>query len=98
MANVLTVSAVAAQFDVSRRMIYRAIAAGELRAFRLGKLLRIKREDADAWFEKHCTLPVAGNSDDSRDAGSAQHGMSRASVRAIVSMPRRARREAKRAP
>lgn len=87
---ILTVPGVAALFAVSPRLVYRAIEAEQLRAYRLGgKLLRVKREDAEAWFEGHCTQPAAGSSAGSKADGSPPAETNKASERVIVSLSRR---------
>jgi excisionase family DNA binding protein len=49
--EVLTTSEAAEDCNVSVRTIYRAIKNGKLKAYRLNKDFRIKREDLRAWFE-----------------------------------------------
>ena len=52
-----TPETLAAFLEVERTMIYLAIRRKELRAFRVGgRLLRIRREDADQWWQSRCTL------------------------------------------
>jgi excisionase family DNA binding protein len=49
--EVLTTTEAAEDCNVSVRTIYRAIKAGKLKAYRLNKDFRIKRDDLRAWFE-----------------------------------------------
>ena len=48
----LTVEESAKEFQVSEATIRRWIKAGDLRAAKIGKSWRIKREDLDAFYEK----------------------------------------------
>jgi excisionase family DNA binding protein len=47
----LTVSEVAQATGLSSNAVYRAIAAGELRASKLRRRLRVQRADLDAWID-----------------------------------------------
>ena len=49
--EVLTTGEAAEDCNVSVRTIYRAIKSGKLKAYRLNKDFRIKRDDLRAWFE-----------------------------------------------
>ena len=49
--EILTTAEAAADCHVSARTIYRAIQSGKLKAYRLNKDFRIKRDDLRAWFE-----------------------------------------------
>jgi excisionase family DNA binding protein len=49
--EVLTTAEAAEDCNISVRTIYRAIKAGKLKAYRLNKDFRIKRDDLRAWFE-----------------------------------------------
>jgi excisionase family DNA binding protein len=49
--EVLTTMEAAEDCNVSARTIYRAIKSGKLKAYRLNKDFRIKRDDLRAWFE-----------------------------------------------
>lgn len=49
--EVLTTAEAAEDCNVSVRTIYRAIKSGKLKAYRLNKDFRIKRDDLRAWFE-----------------------------------------------
>ena len=49
----LTVSEVADATGLSSNAVYRAIAAGELRASKLRRRLRVRRADLDAWFDSN---------------------------------------------
>ena len=49
--EVLTTAEAARDYSVSMRTISRAIKTGALRAYRLNKDFRIKRDDLRAWFE-----------------------------------------------
>jgi excisionase family DNA binding protein len=47
----LTVSEVAEATGLSSNAVYRAIAAGELRASKLRRRLRVQRADLDTWID-----------------------------------------------
>jgi excisionase family DNA binding protein len=49
--EVLTTEEAAQDCNVSKITIYRAIRSGKLKAYRLNKDFRIKRDDLRAWFE-----------------------------------------------
>jgi len=49
--EVLTTAQAATDCNVSVRTLYRAIKNGKLKAYRLNKDFRIKRDDLQAWFE-----------------------------------------------
>jgi excisionase family DNA binding protein len=49
--EVLTTTEAAEDCNVSVRTLYRAIKSGKLKAYRLNKDFRIKRDDLRAWFE-----------------------------------------------
>jgi excisionase family DNA binding protein len=49
--EVLTTSEAAHDCNVSVRTIYRAIKSGKLKAYRLNKDFRIKRDDLRVWWE-----------------------------------------------
>ena len=49
----LTVSEVAEATGLSSNAVYRAIAAGELRASKLRRRLRVQRTDLDAWIDSN---------------------------------------------
>jgi len=49
--EVLTTEEAAQDCNVSKLTIYRAIRSGKLKAYRLSKDFRIKRDDLRAWFE-----------------------------------------------
>jgi excisionase family DNA binding protein len=49
--EILTTAEAAEDCHVSVRTIYRAIQSGKLKAYRLNKDFRIKRDDLRAWFE-----------------------------------------------
>ena len=49
--EVLTTAEAAQDCNVSIRTIYRAIKSGTLKAYRLNKDFRIKRDDLRTWFE-----------------------------------------------
>jgi excisionase family DNA binding protein len=49
--EILTTAEAAEDCNVSARTIYRAIQSGKLKAYRLNKDFRIKRDDLRAWFE-----------------------------------------------
>jgi excisionase family DNA binding protein len=50
-AEILTTGQAAEYYNVSPQTIYRAIKSGKLKAYKLNKDLRIKRDDLRAWFE-----------------------------------------------
>lgn len=56
----LTVEQAADELGVGHKMIRAAIAAGELPALRVGRLLRIDREDFEGWLETLRSAPVGG--------------------------------------
>ena len=86
MDRAFTPQTLADHFAIERTMVYRAIHAKQLRAFRLGgKLLRITQEDAETWFRSRCTLSEATPSDGSKEPGSSPGARDRAAV-AIVSL------------
>lgn len=39
--------------NLGRTTLYAEIAAGRLRAVRFGRAVRIRRDDLDAWIERH---------------------------------------------
>jgi excisionase family DNA binding protein len=49
--EVFTTQQAAEYYNVSARTIYRAIKSGKLKAYKLAKDLRIKRDDLRRWFE-----------------------------------------------
>ena len=49
--EILTTEEAAQDCNVSKLTIYRAIRSGKLKAYRLSKDFRIKRDDLRAWFE-----------------------------------------------
>ena len=49
--EILTTEDAAQDCNVSKITIYRAIRSGKLKAYRLNKDFRIKRDDLRAWFE-----------------------------------------------
>ena len=49
--EVLTTEEAAQDCNVSKLTIYRAIRSGKLKAYRLNKDFRIKRDDLRTWFE-----------------------------------------------
>ena len=58
----LTVSEVAEATGLSSNAVYRAIAAGELRASKLRRRLRIQAADLDAWVDSN--VVCAGRADE----------------------------------
>jgi excisionase family DNA binding protein len=50
-SQLLNVPAVARRLDVSQKTIRRLVARGELRAHRIGRLLRISEEELDRFLE-----------------------------------------------
>jgi len=55
--EVLTTEEAAQDCNVSKLTIYRAIRSGRLKAYRLNKDFRIKRDDLRAWFESLAVTP-----------------------------------------
>jgi excisionase family DNA binding protein len=49
--QLLTVADLCQLCQVSRRTVYRAMAAGQLRPTRLGRALRFTQADVEAWIE-----------------------------------------------
>ena len=49
--EILTTGQAAEYYNVSAQTIYRAIKSGKLKAYKLNKDLRIKRDDLRDWFE-----------------------------------------------
>ena len=49
--EILTTGQAAEYYNVSPQTLYRAIKSGKLKAYKLNKDLRIKRDDLRAWFE-----------------------------------------------
>ena len=49
--EILTTGQAAEYYNVSPQTLYRAIKSGKLKAYKLNKDLRIKRDDLKAWFE-----------------------------------------------
>lgn len=56
----LTVSEVAEATGLSSNAVYRAIAAGELRASKLRGRLRVKLADLDAWIDSNLVMSRGG--------------------------------------
>jgi excisionase family DNA binding protein len=48
-----TINEVAAYLGIGRTSVYRLVAAGELRAVRVGKRRRFRPEDIDAFLERN---------------------------------------------
>ena len=46
--------------SLGRSTIYNEIAAGRLRAVRIGRAVRVRRDDLDRWLERH----TAGGNDE----------------------------------
>lgn len=46
--------------NLGRTTIYAEINAGRLRAVKFGRAVRIRRDDLDAWIERHTTGDEAG--------------------------------------
>ena len=55
--EILTTEDAAQDCNVSKLTIYRAIRSGRLKAYRLNKDFRIKRDDLRAWFESLAVTP-----------------------------------------
>ena len=51
------VADIAAYFDVGPKLIYAAVAAGHLKALRVGRALRIHIADAEAWARARAEEP-----------------------------------------
>ncbi len=56
--DLLTVDEVAAILRVSRDSAYQIVRAGEIRSFRVGRLIRIDRADLYAFMKKQQTAKV----------------------------------------
>ncbi len=56
--DLLTVDEVAAILRVSRDSAYQTVRAGEIRSFRVGRLIRIDRADLYAFMKKQQTAKV----------------------------------------
>ena len=56
--DLLTVDEVAAILRVSRDSAYQIVRAGEIRSFRVGRLIRIDRADLYAFMKKQQTAQV----------------------------------------
>ncbi len=41
--------------NLGRSTIYHEIAAGRLRAVRIGRAVRVRRDDLDRWLDRHTT-------------------------------------------
>ncbi len=52
MTEFLTVEEVAAEVRVSKMTVYRMIHSGELRAVRIGRSFRVRREDWDDYLRR----------------------------------------------
>lgn len=50
-ADVVTVDQIAARFQVATKTVYRHLEGGKLRGAKIGTAWRIRREDAEAWFD-----------------------------------------------
>jgi excisionase family DNA binding protein len=46
---------VTALTNLGRSTIYQEIAAGRLRAIKIGRSVRVRRDDLDAWLDRHTT-------------------------------------------
>ena len=51
--------------NLGRSTIYQEIAAGRLRVVKIGRAVRVRRDDLDAWLDRHTvggptSLPVNG--------------------------------------
>ena len=60
--RLLTVSGVAEATGLSANAVYRAIAAGELRASKLRGRLRVQLADLDAWIDSNVVCARAASS------------------------------------
>ena len=54
-AEVMTVSEVAEYLRVNPQTVYRKAKAGELPAVRIGRAIRFRRSELDAWLKKEFT-------------------------------------------
>lgn len=52
MENFYSPSSLARQLSLDRKTIYRAIDSGNLRAFKIGRALRIDPQDVNDWLER----------------------------------------------
>lgn len=57
--EVMTVSEVAQYLRVNPQTVYRKTKAGELPAVRIGRAIRFRRSELEAWFKKE---PISVNS------------------------------------
>ena len=67
--RLLTVAEVAEATGLSSNAVYRAIAAGELRASKLRGRLRVQNADLDLWIDSNV---VRAGADDDRSAAPAE--------------------------
>ena len=63
MADYLTVQDAADMLGVEYKTIYRAVVSGQLPAFRIGRVYRIRRQDFDAYLNARMTSPITAASD-----------------------------------
>lgn len=53
MENFYSPSSLARQLSLDRKTIYRAIDSGDLRAYKIGRALRIDPTDVNDWMERN---------------------------------------------
>ena len=61
--SLLTLRTAAAALAVSKRTVRRLIAAGTLPHVRIGRVVRIRPEDLEAWIDQHITGRDTGTED-----------------------------------
>ncbi|MBE0417178.1 MAG: helix-turn-helix domain-containing protein [Coriobacteriia bacterium] len=77
MEDLLDIASVAEYLGVSERTVYDKVRSGELPAFKVGRLWRVRRRDLEAWLgESQQSRPerAASGSADVRDASLAAEG------------------------
>jgi len=57
-AKVLTVEQLADRFQLSPKIVYRALERRELRGSKLGNRWSIRLADAERWFDDHVPEPI----------------------------------------
>lgn len=80
-AEFLTVDQVAELFQFSSKTVLRHLADGKLRGAKIGAAWRIRREDADAWFD---SLVPTRSEQQPRRAAPRRRPSERGSLRAVL--------------
>jgi excisionase family DNA binding protein len=85
----LTVSEVAEATGLSSNAVYRAIAAGELRASKLRRRLRVQAADLEAWIDANvvCARGVDGPPPPTLRPGRRGHGLRELCSRSMPDSP-----------